>query len=563
MVSVNNFSSSAIIQNSHSLRRRINAELEEIREFISHILTPDLLVQAVGSWRDNFYRQMRSSADEQSTLSTYSEQLNQLLSQYPDQSHLLAARLNNCWLRGQSTPTETVNRPQISETILRTELLGIHEKLRNCSLNDDVTNFIREWYQDFSAALNVPGADVQVLLNDYITDLKEILIDGFTGDLLDETVYLGSDGVTYGEMSITIYNQVAGEFGYLSLFHIANPESFTVVEHDPLIKHMINWLRAHDSYHLNPQRAQLFDDLRSWLRQRFREVSADDQALQQLEQDLENMRIETFQELHEQFLPIHQQIRQTEERLSQVVEGITEADLAHLAEVRRQVLQNTEALEILTTRIQNWTADREVIERELAEVVAEDQRLTNELQTLQTTHANNNIRLRELQQEEARLINRQANTTVQHEALQAQSTELVQQEERNEILRNQVQVVIAQAEQRTTAVESCIVQLRNAQQDLNTKQAITQQKLIEFNDKKKALAKTQADLDRKKNQLINTIKLAKKARHKSKSAFGLKEVLTLAASVAVCVLVTWATAGTGLSAAPSMTGGTLTYAIPL
>jgi len=239
---------------------------------------------------------------------------------------------------------------------IKGELAEIKSQIDASGLNDDMTKSIELWRSHFSKAfeLNVDGRKI---LEAYIPLLQDLLIDAFAQPM-DENALLGSDGKTYGHMSLSLYiNSTPDIYKNRSPCDPENPKPFTVVNH-PVVGHMIAWLKKHHAqirsrdlesqYNLLvashcapalPFAAPLTSDPRDKIRQIFaRQAQRErqrklemEQFVKKLEQDKQT-KIASLQQNHEQ---IRLKTIEYERLASQKLNDVANQDTNTFAELER------------------------------------------------------------------------------------------------------------------------------------------------------------------------------------------------------------------------------------
>ena len=120
------------------------------------------------------------------------------------------------------------------------ELVEIGEVLAASSLHDEITESLRHWHRQFR--LGMRHDDVQTVVNEFIALLQELLRDPIFQAPLDEGARLGSDGKTYGLMSLTCFlSAIPIQYRHRQPLDLDNETPFTTVPH-PIAKHMVKWL---------------------------------------------------------------------------------------------------------------------------------------------------------------------------------------------------------------------------------------------------------------------------------------------------------------------------------
>lgn len=141
----------------------------------------------------------------------------------------------------------TVSYPHLQSDSLRrslsAELAGIRTQITQAGLHDAMTRTIDVWEKNFQKALRT-GADPEPLLAVHIALLQSALRDPITNAPLDPEAVLGSDGHTYGRLSLSIYrHRTPAEFHARSPLDPNQPD-FTTVPH-PVVQYMTRWLQDH------------------------------------------------------------------------------------------------------------------------------------------------------------------------------------------------------------------------------------------------------------------------------------------------------------------------------
>lgn len=158
---------------------------------------------------------------------------------------------------------------------LQAELNEIATQLENFDRGhrDALSEQIRMWHAAFNEAIKT-NQPIQPILNDYITLLKEILVDPLApvflddNSLFDDNPLLGSDGNCYSTQTLSLWmNLLPEEYRMRSPLNIDNPdqEIFTTEKHETA-SYMIEWLKSHQVEWNVPEPIQvayqsLIDDL--------------------------------------------------------------------------------------------------------------------------------------------------------------------------------------------------------------------------------------------------------------------------------------------------------------
>lgn len=116
------------------------------------------------------------------------------------------------------------------------------------NFQDQTSKNLRNWQKLFHDALRT-NDEPQDIKRHFIEMLAEdILYDPIrSSGILDEESHLGSDGLTYGEMSLFIYLSPLPTACYFrSPSNPADPTPFTTQPH-PLVRNMVKWLKNQDA----------------------------------------------------------------------------------------------------------------------------------------------------------------------------------------------------------------------------------------------------------------------------------------------------------------------------
>lgn len=138
---------------------------------------------------------------------------------------------------------ETAHRRRI-----RVELDRMGKLLATSPLHDEMTEGIRNWHQQLMVSISLAQVNFDSVVNEFIVLLQDLLRDPICQAPLDKKAKLGSDGHTYGRMSLTVFlNSIPEEYRHRSPFDLENPESSFTIEPHPVVKEMIKWLDHHGS----------------------------------------------------------------------------------------------------------------------------------------------------------------------------------------------------------------------------------------------------------------------------------------------------------------------------
>jgi hypothetical protein len=143
---------------------------------------------------------------------------------------------------------------------LQYEMNEVHEIIERSGLHDEMTQRIRHWHEHFERALHSPYNSEKVCSH-YITLMQQLLTDPITQAPLDALSWLGSDGTTYGNLSLEVHKlTVADEFRGHSPLDPKNPAPFHVEAH-PVVRHMIGWLQRHNALLYNEELERTYLEL--------------------------------------------------------------------------------------------------------------------------------------------------------------------------------------------------------------------------------------------------------------------------------------------------------------
>jgi hypothetical protein len=140
--------------------------------------------------------------------------------------------------------------PFLHMGILRRQLLAelteIREAIASFPSQDEMTRCITEWQELFSTELQ-RSANESAVCDTYIALLQRLLRDPITYAPLDLYAVLGSDGHTYGQLSLAVYAlSVPEAYRQRSPMHAQDPAHFFTIPH-PLVRHLLSWLQSHDA----------------------------------------------------------------------------------------------------------------------------------------------------------------------------------------------------------------------------------------------------------------------------------------------------------------------------
>lgn len=322
--------------------------------------------------------------------------------------------------------------------------------------NDTLTRDLRTWHTNFVGALRWRDVDEREVLDRYLAHLQELLVDHVTGAPLDLPVYLGSDGLTYGQMSIEIYDVVADEIGHRSLFDLDNPAPFTWCPQGSHVARMVGWLQRHGAYVDAPERRAAFEQLLAPLREAqaaapafapepvpmpaptpaapaaAAAAAALAPELQDELADFADMlgafdaRIDQIAQ--ERLGALAQRVDDDAATLQGRVAAMRQRDDAQIAALRQLQEREAAAITALDARVQALEATAAETAGRLAAVQREDERLAARVQELQAAQAANRQRDADLARRMGDLELRERDRATELAELQRRGEELRQQE---------------------------------------------------------------------------------------------------------------------------------------
>jgi hypothetical protein len=109
-----------------------------------------------------------------------------------------------------------------------------------------MTQYIRDgWHAPFSRAIRAREASASDLFQQYVGELQANLRDAIIGAPLDANAVLGSDGYTYGQMALAVYQEAMPEpYRNRSPVDPDDPAPFATRPHT-VARHMVRWLQGH------------------------------------------------------------------------------------------------------------------------------------------------------------------------------------------------------------------------------------------------------------------------------------------------------------------------------
>ncbi len=265
------------------------------------------------------------------------------------------------------------------------DLLKIQETLQTSKLHDETTEQLRNWQKRFSSALKLNLDKVRIEA-EFILLLQEILTDSVSGAPLDEEAYLGSDGRTYGSMSLSLYQHSAPEeYKHRSPLDLENPAPFTVEPH-PLARHLIQWLKERGALLRSESVEKSYQELmqqriappppttRNERIRRLKEKQAHRDQIKEarllaeretFNQIIEETREQTAQMIRESFADIDQRAEETTERQIEQIHAQVEHDREQLRLLREEIANADERARRLDARTIRLRERQEEAERAL------------------------------------------------------------------------------------------------------------------------------------------------------------------------------------------------------
>lgn len=244
-----------------AFRRQLTAELTAIHTCIVQSGLHDDITQSLLQWQQDFMRDLRRG-DERQVLNQYSEYLLRML-QGPIEACLIP---DVVMPPGPSRPHPVIShimdwlKNHAPRELFRAQLAGITRTIAQSGLEDEMTRNIDTWKQHFMQALQAE-ADPRETGTRYITLLQQLMRDSITSAPLDEGAVLGSDGNTYGQMSLDVYLlTVPAIYRGRSPLNANNPAPFTTTPHS-CARHMVRFLRSYHALQESLELRQNFNRL--------------------------------------------------------------------------------------------------------------------------------------------------------------------------------------------------------------------------------------------------------------------------------------------------------------
>lgn len=282
----------------------------------------------------------------------------------------------------------------ILRTRIQAELAGMTKQLAGSNLNDALTVHIRNWKNRFSTAL--AHQNVQHVLNENIRLLQELLRDPFHAPF-DQNSVLGSDGIAYGQMSLTLHLQsVPAQYRNRSPMNPNDPTPFTTAPH-PNIQYMVQWLESHHALVHDAEIENRYQQLRN--QNNAPQIPVAPPAANSVEARL--ARIFALQAARENAnqKALNEQAAKAEAQVNQYVQNVNAINVAHEQNVKNQVdrIQNidqnfqanlqrvNQAIENMDKQIVDLEADHEAVIKQNEDVkkkISDVQQQDNQLAQL-------------------------------------------------------------------------------------------------------------------------------------------------------------------------------------
>ena len=140
---------------------------------------------------------------------------------------------------------------EVRETAFRrriyVELQRLQDILIDNPMDDEMTESIRVWVGEFKSALLLRRVEAQIVFDEFVPLLQELLRDPIYHAPLDKKALLGSDGYTYGKITLTVYlASIPEEERHRSPINGENPGNLFTTEPHPFAREMVKWLEEHE-----------------------------------------------------------------------------------------------------------------------------------------------------------------------------------------------------------------------------------------------------------------------------------------------------------------------------
>lgn len=301
-----------------------------------------------------------------------------------------------------TTPTNIASSSPdyVRETTLRrrlnAELTEISRQLDQFHMTDTDTmsDDIAQWHRQFSRALRL-NSDPERIRNEFIGLLQELLRDPISQAPLDDQTILGSDGRTYGFMSLRVHlNQVPEQFRNRSPLNPQNEERFTSSPHH-IVRYMVGWLQGHNSLLRSDQingayqaliergtapqismtQVTRIDRMRRIIEeqaQRNRKIAEDEQKATNALVQVGNRLTQT---ITESFAPVTQRIQSIGEQADERLDNMEESDRQQLDSIERAVTQLENDIGALTRANESLASQINAVGEEVSAAKLDDMRL--------------------------------------------------------------------------------------------------------------------------------------------------------------------------------------------
>lgn len=240
---------------------------------------------------------------------------------------------------GMSSMQESLRHTALRRQ-LNAELVEIGEILTHYPSQDMMTKSIKSWYEGFRAAMR-RQAEAHFVLDQYISLLQGILRDPISQAPLDEETYLGSDGITYGQKSLHLFNVSVSEEIRERL--PMNPQGCKPFI---LVRHLVQWLQKRNACLSSDVHEKLYreltnlkpvkDDRQKRLeRIRERSLKLEQEKKRAVNEFKERIHEEVSAEVHQAFDPIRKKLQQS-----------TQEHLACIKDLERRDRERLEGLQL-------------------------------------------------------------------------------------------------------------------------------------------------------------------------------------------------------------------------
>lgn len=451
-------------------------------------------------------------------------------------------------LRLNHPPLRPINNPAVIDTAIRrrlqAELTRIGDLIAETHFDDAMTRRIGAWRERFFNSLRL-NINVEVIQAEFIGLLQEFLVDPSSQTPVDEEAILGSDGRTYSNMTITLYNHSAPEaLRGRSPLEPENAARFTYVPH-PIVRHMTRWLSDHGALLRSEETERRYRELMDQIppaRQndivnRVRLIRERAQRQQERNQPpimegLQQAAAELAQTIQPEFAPVHQLQQQGHEERMQQPDRQPMAQLQDRVELMQQgatgLNQRSQRLNDQIDNIGTLLARRrERIQRLLEGRYQRDQEGAEQLEELNRELLQNENQNTELLEQQVTLLQNRVQRHRENNAASMNTQQLNDREQR-EILEARIQQLTAESARLEAETQQLHTQIGRVDRAINDAQRADAQLQIAINETRKEINDRKA---RDSKSFLNAIVM-----------------------IGVCAFATWAIGGV-LSASGSAVKG--------